>query len=218
MTLEHDAVRETLIAATLALMDEGGLEAVKARPLAQAVGVSVGTIYNLFGSVDGLVLAANQRIYADLAAIGLKSVAQIETNLARAIGEGRLADTPRNRARERLLGLSEVYIDFVAANANRWSGLLAFNRSRSAALTSEGYAAQLDGLIDIIGRVLAASPRCADPAVCRKMARALWSAVHGIVTMNYFGGAEETARSRTWELLVILVGTFVDGLFAPEAA
>src|SRR3954469_23605781 len=99
MTLEHDAVRETLIGATLALMDEGGLEAVKARPLAQAVGVSVGTIYNLFGSVDGLVMAANMRIYADLGRMVRDAIPQTEQDIARRIASGTLADIPSDRTR-----------------------------------------------------------------------------------------------------------------------
>ena len=59
MTLKHDAVRDDLIRSTLSLMEQGGLEAVKARAVADAVGVSVGTVYNLFGNVDQLILTAN---------------------------------------------------------------------------------------------------------------------------------------------------------------
>ena len=70
MTLEHAAVREALIKSTLALMQEGGLAAVKARTVADQAGVSVGTVYNLFGNVDQLILAANLKIYEDLGALG----------------------------------------------------------------------------------------------------------------------------------------------------
>ena len=77
MTLEHGAVRETLIKTTLDLMEKGGLEAVKARMVAKAVGVSVGTVYNLFGSVDRLVLAANLRIYQRLNDLGRTAMADI---------------------------------------------------------------------------------------------------------------------------------------------
>ncbi|MDB5587633.1 MAG: TetR family transcriptional regulator [Devosia sp.] len=217
MTLEHDAVRETLIDATIALMDEGGLPAVKARPLAQAVGVSVGTIYNLFGNVDGLVMAANQRIYADLNAVGQANVGPIEERLAQRIAQGLIGNAARDQVRERLLGLSEVYIDFVAANASRWSAVLAFDRNRSMADTPEGYVEQLDAMIDIIGRVLESAPRCADIAVRQQTARALWSSVHGIVTLTYFSGDAATARERTWALIAILVGAVTDGLFAAQA-
>ncbi|MET3898410.1 AcrR family transcriptional regulator [Devosia sp. UYZn731] len=217
MTLEHDTVRETLIDATIALMDEGGLQAVKARALAQAVGVSVGTIYNLFGNVDGLVLAANQRIYADLNTVGQANIGPIEERLAQRIAQGLVGDTARDRVRERLLGLSEVYVDFVAANASRWSAVLTFDRNRSTAETPEGYVEQLDAMIGIIGRVLEAAPRCADIGVRHQTARALWSSVHGIVTLTYFSGDVATSRDRTWALIVILVSAVADGLFVEPA-
>src|ERR1700741_1829578 len=117
MTLEHTQVRETLIKTTLDLMEKGGLEGVQARLVAKAVGISVGTIYNLFGSVDRLVLAAKLRIYEHLNRLGETSMAEIETRIQHRIKTGKLADTARNRTLERLLGLSQVYIDFVASNS-----------------------------------------------------------------------------------------------------
>src|SRR5262245_32672062 len=134
MTLKHDAVRERLIAETLDLMEKAGLEGVQARVVAKAVGISVGTIYNLFGRFDRLVLAANLRIYERLNALGEARMAEIDAALEAKIASGALADTPRNRTLERLLGLGETYIEFVAQNAKRWAALLAYNRSRGAAI------------------------------------------------------------------------------------
>jgi AcrR family transcriptional regulator len=217
MTLEHDAVRETLIGATLALMDEGGLEAVKARPLAKAVGVSVGTIYNLFGSVDGLVMAANMRIYADLGCMVRDAVPQTEQEIARRIAAGELADIATDRVRERLLGLAGTYIDFVAANAQRWSGVIAFDRRGSASETPDGYESQLETLIGVVAGVLGELPGCRETERAQLMARALWSAVYGIVSIAYFSGDEATARQRTWDQIAFLVGATVAGLGAEVA-
>ena len=47
-----------LIAATLALLDEGGLEACTAPALAARAGVAVGTIYARYGDKDALIRAA----------------------------------------------------------------------------------------------------------------------------------------------------------------
>lgn len=212
MTLEHDAVRETLITATLALMDEGGLEAVKARPLAQAVGVSVGTIYNLFGSVDALVMATNMRIYGSLGSLVHDAIPQVEDRIVRRLEAGELADTPVAVTRERLLGLAETYIDFVAANARRWAAVIAFDRRGSATETPAGYESQLEALIAIIARILGNLPGCRDAGRADVMARALWSAVYGIVSIAYFGGDAATARERTWDQIAFLVGATVLGL------
>ena len=216
MTLEHSAVRENLIKTTLKLMEKGGLEAVKARLVANTVGVSVGTIYNLFGSVDRLVLAANARVYESLNEHGKASMALIEERIEREVAAGTLEDTPRNRTLVRLLGLSQTYIDFVAANANRWAALLAYNRAAGAA-ASDDTLMHLNALLDILGDALKPVPIWRSNRERRLAARALWSAVHGVVTMNFFGGDRATARERTMELLTLLLTPMVDGMFATES-
>lgn len=203
MTLEHKEVREALVGATLQLMDAGGIEAVKARAVAQAAGVSVGTIYNLVGTVDDLVQLANLRIYEDLSAFGRQRMIELDAGLEKG--------TARERVLTRLLGLADAYIDFVAANSSRWSALLAFNRVHEG---PEGNREELTALIDIVGGVLKDAPIWSDSAERRLAARALWSAVHGIVTTNFFGGDEAGARKRTSRLNAILLTTLVDGMFA----
>ncbi len=217
MTLEHRSVRENLIKTTLKLMEKGGLENVKARAVAELTGVSVGTIYNLFGNFDRLILSANSTIYAELAALGRERMARLEADIARRIASGKLADTAHDRMLERLLGLGEVYVEFVSAHAARWSALLAFNRTRGVR-DSEENQQQLAVLIDIVGDVIGEAPAWRTAAKRRLAARALWSAVHGIVTTNYFGGDEATARERTSGLLRILLTTIVDGAFAGSGA
>lgn len=211
MTLEHAAVREALIKATLSLMEKGGLEAVKARVVAERAGVSVGTVYNLFGNVDKLTLAANLRVYQELGAIGAQRMVAIEADLQKRIKSGKVADTPRDRLRLRLRGLAETYVDFVSANANRWSALLAFNRTRTMS-DNEDNLRHLNALIDILGDVLKDTPKWATASERRLAGRALWSAVHGIVVTNFFGD-EAPARQRTMALLDLLLSTFVDGVF-----
>jgi AcrR family transcriptional regulator len=215
MTLEHNAVRQTLIKATLKLMEKGGLEGVKARAVAEHAGVSVGTIYNLFGSFDRLILAANLKIYDELRGVGERRMAELEAAFANHIAGG-MSDTPRNRMLQRLSGLADAYVDFVDANANRWSALLAFNRTRSDGI-GEDNLVQLNGLIDIVGAALTGAPAWPTARERRLAGRALWSAVHGIVTTNFFGGEEATARERTTTLLRLLLTTFVDGVFAQAA-
>ncbi|UJQ94516.1 TetR/AcrR family transcriptional regulator [Mariluticola halotolerans] len=212
MALEHDEVREKLVQVTLELMDAGGLDLVKARTVADRSGVSVGTVYNLYGNVDGLVRAACSRIFTDLNALALGETARIGREMAAAIQAGELADTQKARMRYLLLGLSEVYIAFVAANASRWNGLLTFNRRHPVSAAAEDYQAQQNALIGIIGQCLAGAPFTdAERAVA---ARTLWSAVHGIVTMNYVGQADPRARAQTWAQIEMLVGYFVEGIFS----
>ena len=215
MTLEHTAVREALIKSTLTLMEEGGLTAVKARTVAEQAGVSVGTVYNLFGNVDQLILAANLRIYDELGAVGARRMVAIEAELQKWIKAGKVADTPRERLHARLLGLAETYVEFVSANANRWSALLAFNRTRAVG-ESEDNLQHLNALIDILGDVLKEAPRWGTAPERRLAGRALWSAVHGVVVTSYFGD-DKPARQRTLQLLDLLLATIADGAFVTAA-
>src|SRR3569623_1409662 len=122
--------------------------------------VLVGTVYNLFGNVDQLILAANLRIYDELGSVGAKRMVAIEADLQKRIKAGKVDDTPRERLYARLLGLAETYVEFVSANANRWSALLAFNRTRAVG-ESEDNLQHLNALIDVLGDVLKESPRWA---------------------------------------------------------
>jgi len=215
MALEHSEVREKLVGVTLDLMDAGGLEEVKARLVADRSGVSVGTIYNLFGNVDGLVRAACSHIFTELNALALREAARIGAEMGAAIAAGVLTDTPKARTRYLLLGLSDVYITFIAANASRWNGLLTFNRSHPVPAADGDYQAQQNALIGIIGQCLEQAPFGEEARALA--ARTLWSAVHGIVTMNYVGQIQAAARERTWAQIEMLVGYFVEGAFAADA-
>jgi AcrR family transcriptional regulator len=212
VTLKHGAVREALIKTALKLMEKGGLDNVKARAVADLGGVSVGTIYNLFGNFDGLILAANRTIYDELGALGVRRTKEVEAAIKQRTAAGDLPNTAQARTLARLTALAETYVEFVAANANRWSALLAFNRTRAMRGNADN-GEQLNTLIDIIGAGLSEVPRWTTAEQRRGAARMLWSAVHGVVTMNFFGGDEPTARQRTLRLLEMLLTTMVDGMF-----
>lgn len=211
MTLEHPAVQETLIKTTLKLMEKGGLETVKARKVAELSDVSVGTIYNLFGNFDGLILAASVKVYEQLQAVGLTAAKRIEADLA-----GKGLKSSRERVLYRLSALADTYVDFVADNSNRWNALLAFNRSRGLSGTSDNLQ-HLADLMDIIVRMLDEVPVWKTQAERRVAARALWSAVHGIVITNFSVSEKEAARARTSALLSVLLGVVADGMFAKPA-
>lgn len=211
MTLEHAAVRETLIKTTLKLMEKGGLETVKARKVAELSDVSVGTIYNLFGNFDGLILAASVKVYEQLQAVGLTAAKRIEADMA-----GKGLRSARERVLYRLSALADTYVDFVADNANRWNALLAFNRSRGLSGTADNLQ-HLADLMDIIVRMLDEAPVWKTQAERRIAARALWSAVHGVVITNFSASERDAARSRTSGLLNVLLTVITDGMFAKAA-
>ena len=68
MGRRSDHSREELEALILAeghrLMAETGYARFSAREVAKRIGYSIGTIYNVFGSLDALLLAINSRTFA----------------------------------------------------------------------------------------------------------------------------------------------------------
>ena len=201
MALDKHDVRRKVIDTAGALIAGGGADALKARTIAEKVGVSVGSIYNLVGDMDTLHRAVNSELLDELGAAGAMAMHQLEQR-----GERDL--------RTRLLALADAYLQFVTARATQWSALLAYNRSLSAADTPEGYLAKLEMLFDIIGDELKDTAMGADDRQRGIAARALWSAVHGIVTNALVGQSDHVLVQTAREQIDLLITMFVRGLEA----
>jgi AcrR family transcriptional regulator len=59
----REALEELILSHAHALMAETGLQRFSAREVAKRIGYSVGTLYNVFGSLDRLLLAVNSRTF-----------------------------------------------------------------------------------------------------------------------------------------------------------
>lgn len=203
MTLPAQETRAKLLAETLALMDEGGLEAVKARELARRTGVSVGTIYNVFGTLDGLLAEACEAILTGFGETAMEAIRAAEALRAR-----KPPAAAPDLLKDRLLTLSRIYMAYVEKNERRWAAMLAFNRTRRG--DPDARYEQLQGdLFGFIASALEGTPFGETPSQRRRTARMLWSAVHGIVTMNYVGQASRASKAETWEQVQLLVSVFV---------
>lgn len=205
MALDREAVSERILAIAERLLNEGGLAALQARAVAGEAGVSVGTVYNLFGDLDDLHRAVNMRLLDRLGAAGVSAVAEFGREDLKGV-------------RERLLVLARTYIDFVEENAGAWTALLAFNRAHGAEQRPEWYAARLNTLFDIIAAVLAEGGFGLDETALATAARALWSSVHGIVTSGYAGLDGMAWHDEIWQQIDMLVTIFVTGLETRAAA
>ena len=210
MTLPAAEIRKKLIDITVGLMDKGGIEAVKARPLAKEVGISVGTIYNMFGSIDGLVQEANAQILEQFATVALSAIADKQDEWTQGQTSGKLDTASSMRAR--LLTIAESYMKFVEQNESRWQAMLAYNQTRSVDILSETYDQQQGDLFKWLGSTIENTELGATDEKRRMVARMLWSSVHGIVVLNYIGQANEESRAYTWEQIETFVETFVQGV------
>ena len=152
----HDEIREKTLAAAQATLDAKGHTALNARTLAAAAGCSVGTLYNVFSDLEGVVYALN-----------LRTARALRQTLSDALAQA--GTTPRDR----LIALADAYFDFASANPHRWDTLFRFKAK-----------GPVDGSVGREGEALFALLKdSVGDAVPDEALLALWAAVHGVVEL-----------------------------------
>ena len=146
-------------------MTSEGLAAVQARRIAKEAGCSVGTLYNIFGDIDGLILAANERTLHELGA----SLAAA----ARSVSATGLD--------ARLMSLATAYLDFATLHPRRWRAVFE-HRLPDGTQVPAFYIEDRSRLLALIETELA--PAMREPQARSDAAHALFSAVHGIVLLS----------------------------------
>jgi AcrR family transcriptional regulator len=149
---------ELILGAAHMLMAEVGFQAFSAREVAKRIGYSVGTIYNVFGSLERLVLAVNSRTF----------VAWAELIRSRLDAAGA----------DRVAALVEGYFDFAEANPHLWMAIYDHRLSPAAPFPEDYFRqrADLTGLVEAEIATILPPPRVNEAAA---LARSLVAMVHG---------------------------------------
>ncbi len=152
----HDEIRERTMDAALSVLDAQGYAALNARSLAAEAGCSVGTLYNVFGDLEGVLYAINLRT--------ARALRQTLSAALSGVGE---------EPRERLSALAEAYLDFASDHPRRWEALFRFRAK-----------GPVDGSVGREGDALfALLKESVGEAVPDDALLALWAAVHGVVEL-----------------------------------
>ena len=162
MGRRSDHSRSELEALMLAVgrrhLAEAGLARFSAREVAKRAGYSIGTLYNVFGSYDGLVLAINAQTL----------------RLWGAELRARLQDAPGDR----LETLVQGYFAFALAHPRLWAAVYEHHMADGGA-APEWYQADATALMAVVeGEIAASLPAAAQPGVAA-LTRSLLAAVHG---------------------------------------
>jgi AcrR family transcriptional regulator len=158
----REALRALILEKAGRIVADEGLAAVQARRLAAEGNCAVGTLYNIFGDRDGLILAVNRETMAAL---------------------GRPLDAARKASASgpletRLLALALAYTAFALQNRNRWLAVFEFRLPDDAALPAD-FEAERARLLSLLEETIGAD--VASAAQRRIAARALFGAAHGIL-------------------------------------
>jgi len=170
---------ETLfLDAGAAHMAEVGFARFSAREVAKRVGYSVGTVYNLFGSYDGLVVALNTRTLT----------AWIEA-LRERLDQG---DS------DRIAALVDGYFDFAEGNTHAWMALYD-HRLPTGETLPDSFNAAFAGLTGLIEKEVARELGCDPDGGTRVLTGSLVAIAHGHCTYalngtyQAFGGDPRTS-------------------------
>lgn len=173
MGRRSDHSREELEALTLeaghALMAEAGFARFSAREVAKRVGYSIGTLYNVWGSLDRLLIAINTRtfeLWAD----------ELRAALA---GAGR----------DRIAALVHGYFAFARAHTNLWTAIYDHRLPPGTAMPDEDEARRT-ALTEIVVAEIAAELGRGDSDEVRALARSLIATVHGHCSLELTGSFE----------------------------
>lgn len=187
---EH--LRELIITASERIIASEGLAGLSAREIARSVGYSPGTIYNIFDSLDDLVL-------------------QVEARLLDALHE-RLTGLPVDgSARERVTRLARAYLQFTIEHPRLWNLLFEHHLPRSHTMP-QWYQEKLDALLAQVEAALRPLLRNADPSETARSARALWASVHGITSLATADKLSSISTDGAQALIEHLVEVYVAGL------
>jgi AcrR family transcriptional regulator len=165
-------------------MAEVGFARFSAREVAKRIGYSIGTVYNVFGSHDRLILAINTRTF-------------------------RLwADHLRNRlaaARtDRIHALVEGYFSFARDNRNLWMAIYDHRLPADAAIPEE-LEAQRSELTEIVTAEVAAALRAPAREDAPRLARSLIATVHGHCTFALNGTFDLMGETQPLDLALTRV-------------
>jgi AcrR family transcriptional regulator len=159
-------LRELIIEEGHGQMAEHGFSRFSARQVARAIGYSVGTIYNLFPSIDHLLLAINTRTFI------------LWTNY--------LLSQLERAGSDRIRALVEAYFSFARANPNLWMAIYDHRLPSAMSMPEEDAhrRAVLTGIV--VQEVAAVMPDEAQEQV-QRLARSLIATVHGHCTFDLNG-------------------------------
>ena len=160
-------LRDKLVVAAEARIRETGVTALRARDLARDAGCAVGAIYNAFDDMTALVMAVNGRTFQRLGAV-------VEASITASRGAS---------ATDRLILMSEAYLDFASDNSRLWRALFDLELPADGAVPV-WYRTALDRLFQHIAGPVAELFPDQPPEEQALTVRALFSSVHGIVLLG----------------------------------
>jgi len=174
---------ELAICKGVEIIDKAGLYRFSARQAARDMGYTVGTLYHVFGNLDGYMLHINGRILDEW--------------------HGQLsAGLKRNKGKDPLRYLVQAYIDFARQEPYRWQALFELRVEDNL---PEWYGDKLARLFALVEDAI--RPHVG-AAAARREAKVLWAGIHGICVLSLTGKLDAVGAEKPETLAAALLEKF----------
>ncbi|MDQ8193961.1 TetR/AcrR family transcriptional regulator [Coraliomargarita sp. SDUM461004] len=189
MARRKDHSREELtqlaIQAGRQIVIDQGPNALTTRKVAQAIGYTPGTLYNVFKNIDALI-----------AAINIESMHSFADSL-------RTLHQPGETSESRIRRIAQAYLDFHHAQPQLWSLLFA----QPLNYNSDDYHAAIHAIFDQVCDAI--MPLSSSPTLARQKAKILWSTLHGICLLQQSGKLNVSEPDPAEDLLTHFLDQFL---------
>jgi AcrR family transcriptional regulator len=184
----REDLREMILSTAEAIIGELGAPGLTARRVADRIGYSAGTLYNLFKDLDELIVHINARTLDALYGVCVR----IPT---------------RSTPEETLQAYARAYLRFTEKYERRWAMLLS-NRSPPLPELPEWYQLKVSRLLSLVEAALGPLFRDDQGSEQKRAARVLWASIHGISSLAGIRGVAGKSTLLTNDLIT----NYVSGL------
>ena len=196
MARRSDHSRQELIDLALRngieIVENKGISGLSARQVTDGIGYTVGTLYHLFGSLDGFILHIHGR-----------TLDKWHTDLAKRLKGKRGQEQP-------LRVLAHAYIDFARRNYNLWSALFEYRSAQDSELP-DWYREKLEKLFQLVEEALLIQG-VRNRQTASQTAKILWASIHGICVLSLSGKLDIVGSAKAEVLADGLLETYSRGM------
>lgn len=182
---------ELALRAARDIIEADGARGLTARNVADAMGYSPGTLYNLFENLDDLITHLNGRLLDEM---------------GDALAELPVGDDPR----ENLTRLLHRYLSFIGERANLW--VLLFEHTIPGGQVPAWYQRKVEKVLGVLEDALGPAFPAGDIDGPKRSARVLWASLHGIWSLSSSGKLDVLTSDTATDMAETLIATYVAGL------
>ena len=191
--LDRDRISADALATAEGIIAARGLGALNARELAQGAGIAVGTLYNVYGSLDSLIQRLNARTLDRLCD-------RLEAEAAKASGP-----------EEQMAAMARAYIDFADEQPLLWRAVFDHQPAGESA-RADWYSASIERIATLAISILSPIFPPDQRRLARRVATIIWSGVHGICALAQGGNLRHVTHADPKRLAEDLVRGYLAGV------